>query len=288
MRWAEMEVQTNVTAQEAVEAIMFENGCGGLAIQGETPVFIKCYLPVDDRLEERISNIQSGIANLTKFGLDPAPAEITIKYAEEQEWAEAWRQFFRTTRVGKHIVIKPPWEKFNPEPGDVVIEIEAGMAFGTGQHPTTRMSLEALEKRVRQCMTVVDFGTGSGILAIAAAKLGACLVIAFDIDELAVRAARENVQRNNEEEHIEVHQTDNLGFIQTTVDLITANIVAETITKNAPDIARVLRRGGILIASGIVDEKSADVERALRNEGFDIAEILKDGEWTTLVAHKAS
>ncbi|MDI6828482.1 MAG: 50S ribosomal protein L11 methyltransferase [Armatimonadota bacterium] len=288
MRWAEIEVETNMAAKEAVEAIMFENGCGGLAIQGETPVFIKCYLPVDDHLEERMSNIQSGIGKLPEFGIDPSPAQITIRYAEEREWAEAWRQFFHTTRIGKHIVIKPPWEKFRPEPGDVVIELEAGMAFGTGQHPTTRMSLEALEKRVRPCMTVVDFGTGSGILAIAAAKLGACLVIAFDTDELAVRAARENVQRNDEEEHIEVHQTDNLGFIQTTVDLVVANLVAETIIASAADIARVLRRGGILIASGIVSDKSADVERALRNEGFDIVEIMRDGEWETLVAHKAS
>lgn len=288
MRWAEIQVETAAQAQDAVANLMMENGCGGAAIQGKAPIIVTCYLPVDDRLEQRLLHIKAGIKDLQKFGLDIGSGEITIKYAEEQDWIEAWKQFFHTIRIGKRMVIKPTWEEHRPEPGDIVVELDPGMAFGTGTHQTTHLCLRALEKYLKPRQMVIDFGTGSGILAIAAAKLRASLVIAFDCDEIAIRAARSNVQLNDMEEKIEVHQADGLKFINTKVDLVTANIIAETIIAQAEALAGVLKLGGILIASGITTEKALNVEQSLRNTGFDIVESLIEDEWVAIVAMKGS
>ena len=287
MRWADIAVATTSQAQDAVSNLMIENGCGGVAIQGEAPVVVNCFLPVNDQIEQRLLRIQTRIKELSTFGLDVGPGEITIKYAEEKDWAEAWKQFYHTIKVGRRIVIKPAWEEYEPSRDDVVVELEPGMAFGTGLHATTRLCLEALEAHLRPGWNVVDFGTGSGILAMAAAKLGASLVIAFDADETAARVARQNVQRNDLEEFIEVHQTDKLDFITDQVDLVTANIISETIMTNADALARVLRTGGVLIASGITENKSLDVEQSLRNAGFDITDTLSEEEWVALVARRA-
>ncbi|HUV03959.1 MAG TPA: 50S ribosomal protein L11 methyltransferase [Armatimonadota bacterium] len=287
MRWAEIQVETTAQAQDAVGNVMLENGCGGVAIEGEAPVLVKCYLPVDERLEQRILQIQAGVAALPGFGLEIGSGGITVAYAEEQDWAEAWKRFFHTTRVGKRIVIKPTWEDYKPEPDDLVLEIDPGTAFGTGTHATTRLCLQALEKYVKRGAVVVDFGTGSGVLALAAARLGASLVIAFDSDETAVRVARANVQQNELEEAIEVHCTDSPAFINVPVDLITANLVAETIIAFSESLAALLKTGGVLIASGIISERLPEAEQSLCNAGFHMVESLGEGEWLALVARKA-
>ncbi len=287
MRWADIEITTTPQAQDAVSNIMIEHGCGGVAIQGEAPVVVRCYLPVDDQLEERLLLIRNRIKELPGLGIDVDEGEITVTYADEQDWAEAWKEFYHTSKPGKKIVIKPAWEEYEPQPGERIIELEPGMAFGTGLHATTRLCIIALEKYLKPGMRVVDFGTGSGILAIAAAKLGASLVIAFDMDETAVQVARENVVANGVDDRVEVHQTANLRFVGQSIDLMTANLVAQTIINNADIMAGVFRTGGILIASGIIEERLLDVEQALRNNGFDIAEITAEGEWRTVIARRA-
>jgi len=287
MRWADIQVTTTPQAQDAVSNIMMENGCGGVAIEGEAPVVVRCHLPVDDQLEDRLLHIRSKVRELPDLGLDAGPGEITVKYAEDEDWAEAWKAFYHPTKPGKKIVIKPAWEEYEPQQGERVIVLDPGMAFGTGLHATTRMCIVALEKYLKPRMRAVDFGTGSGILAIAAVKLGAGLVIAFDADETAVRVARENVVANEVDDRIEVHQTDNLRFVGQGIDLIAANLIAQTIIENADVMAGVLRTGGILIASGIVEERLMDVEQALRNAGFDIAETTLDGEWRAVIARRA-
>jgi ribosomal protein L11 methyltransferase len=258
-------------------------------VQDEVPVMVKGYLPVDDRLEDRLLKMRERVGELPEFGIDAGTGEITITYAEDQDWAESWKQFFHTMRVGNRIVVKPTWgEEIDHQLHDVLIELDPGMAFGTGTHQTTRLCLRALEKYMRGRKLVIDFGTGSGILAIAAAKLKASLVIAFDDDPLAVKAARENVLRNDTDNVVEVHQAASPKFINREADIVTANIVAETIMANAEDIAKVTRVGGILIASGVTTEKALNVEQALRNVGFDIAERLTEGEWVAIVAIRAS
>ena len=287
MRWADIEVTTTPQAQDAVSNIMMENGCGGVAIEGEAPVVVRCYLPVDDQLEGRLLVIRGKVRSLPDLGLEAGPGEITVKYAEDEDWAEAWKAFYHVSKPGRRIVIKPAWEEYEPKQGERVIELDPGMAFGTGLHPTTRSCIIALEKYLKPGMRVVDFGTGSGLLAIAAAKLGASLVIAFDADETAVRVARDNVVANKVDDRIEVHQTDNIRFVGQSIDLIAANLVAQTIIENADVMAGVLRTGGILIASGIIEEMLLDVEQALRNGGFDIAAIKSEGEWRTVIARRA-
>lgn len=287
MRWAEIIIETTGEAQEAVSSLLNDNGCNGAVSQDGPPVLTKGYLPVDDRLEDRLLNIREAVTNLPKSGLDAGSAEITVKYAEEQDWAESWKQYFKTTRVGRRIVIKPTWEEYSPEPKDIVVELDPGMAFGTGSHATTRLCLEALEKYAKPRMAVIDFGTGSGILAIAAAKMRASLVIAFDSDPLAVKAARENVILNGVEDHIEIHQAESPAFINILADIVTANIVAEVIMEHAEAIARLLRIGGVLIASGVTRPKAGMVEQTLRNNGFDILRRIKEGEWVAISAVKA-
>ncbi len=287
MRWAEISVDTTNEAAEAVSSILNENGCNGTASFDGAPITIKGYLPVDDRLEDRLLSIRASINDLPKHGLDAGIGEITVVYSEEQDWAESWRQYFQTTHVGRRIVIKPTWEEYTPEEKEIVIELDPGMAFGTGSHDTTRLCLEMLETYIKPRMKVIDFGTGSGILAIAAAKMRASLVIAFDMDEIAVKAARENVILNDQEEHIEIHIAESPDFINIAADLLMANIVAEVIIDNIESIAKVLRTGGILIVSGITRAKSAMVEQALRNTGFDILKKLKGGEWAAIAAVKA-
>lgn len=288
MRWAEIKIQTTNEAADAVTNILLENGCSGTALQGESPVSITAYLPEDNRLDQRIQNIKTSLEKLPQSGLETGSIAIETKFIEEQDWADTWKDFFHTTRVGKRIVIKPTWEQFAPEKRDIVVEIDPGMAFGTGSHPTTYLCLELLEKHMKPRSSVIDFGTGSGILAIAAAKLGASLVIALDLDETAVRAARANVIQNEMESKIEVHQAENLKFIGGPADLITANIIAETIIASVEEIAHYLRIGGILIASGITKQKAFDVEQSLRNVGFDILQKRTQGEWTAISAVRAT
>ena len=285
MRWAEIKIETTAQAQDAVADILIRNGCTGVALKGEAPVEVKCYLPEDDRLEARLLAVKEELHRLPDFGL--SAGDVTVNTVEDQDWAESWKQYFHTTRAGAHLVVKPTWEDYAPERGDIVIELDPGMAFGTGNHATTRLCLIALEKYMRPRRLVVDFGTGSGILAIAAVKLGAALVIAFDSDPIAVKAARENVVRNNTDERTEVHQAESPAFINKQADMVTANIVAETIMENAEVISGLLKLGGILIASGITEGKSFNVEQVLKNEGFDIKEKLQEGEWVALVAIKA-
>lgn len=287
MRWADIQVTTTPQAQDAVANIMMENGCGGVAIQGEGPLAVTCYLPVDDQLEQRLLLIRSGIRELPDLGIDVGEGDITVKYAEEQDWTEAWKAFYHVTRPGRKIVIKPPWEDYTPQQGERVIEMEPGMAFGTGLHATTRLCLIALEEYMKPRYRVVDFGTGSGILAIAEAMLGASLVIAFDVDETAVKIARENVVANQADDRVEVHQANNLRFVGQGIDLMTANLVAQTIIENADVMAGVFRTGGVLIASGIIEERLMEVEQALRNNGFDIAETSAEDEWRAIVARRA-
>ena len=286
MKWAEISVETTAQAQDAVSNLMLENGCRGTMTQGEAPVIVTCYLPVDDRLEDRVRGMRSALGKLPSFGLDAGSREITVRRTGDEDWAEAWKESFHTVRVGKRIVVKPSWEEYEPQKDDIVLEMDPGMAFGTGYHPSSRLCVRSLERYMRPRMVVVDFGTGSGILALAAARLRASLVIAFDMDEIAVQAARENVIRNGLEEVIEVHQAYDPLFINLSADLVTANLIAEIIMAHADELAGLLRVGGILIASGIVKDRSPEVEQTLRNAGFDIVETPTEDEWVAIVARR--
>jgi ribosomal protein L11 methyltransferase len=198
------------------------------------------------------------------------------------DWSEEWKRFFHVLRVGR-LVVRPSWEQVEVAPGEIVIDLDPGAAFGTGQHETTRLCLAALEARVRPGMRVVDVGTGSGILAIAAARLGAASVRAVDIDPQAVEVARENVARNAVGDVVEL-AVGSLPAAQ--AELIVANISSQTVLALLPAIADALETGGLAVLSGFIEPAAGTIEQAARTAGLEPVATTAEGEWRCLVARK--
>jgi ribosomal protein L11 methyltransferase len=278
-RWAEIEVAAvGDEAQEKIGALLTETaGCQGYTAAASA---VTGYLPVDERLENTLLSLRSALS--TAFA--PSAPEITVRFVAEENWADAWKQYFKPQRIGDRFVVKPTWEPFTPTGDDLVIEIDPGMAFGTGLHATTRLCLRALEKRVTPDMTVADIGTGSGILAVGAALLGASYVEATDIDPLAVRIARENVAVNHMEDRVTVDEASSTpaGPFQ----LVVANILADVILAMTFDLYDSLVPEGILIASGIIESRAEDVRRGLEFAEFKILQTDSDGEWVAITARR--
>jgi ribosomal protein L11 methyltransferase len=255
----------------------------GVRLERRRPSVVKAYLPVDDRLGERLDALDAALAAL---GLHP---ELRTRTVHEQDWADAWKAHFHVERIGRRLVIRPSWQPFTPAPDDVVIDLDPGMAFGTGQHPTTRTCLELLEEHVVPGSVVLDVGTGSGILAVAAVKLGAARCLALDGDPQAVRVARENAVRNGVADRVQVAE----GTLPIALaarhafDLALANITAAAVAALAPALATALRPGGMLIGSGIVADRLDQVLAAMRAAGFTMRAVCATDDWRTVVASTA-
>ncbi len=283
MRWAEITIEAALGAQDAVDEALRAAGCDGVVIRdGAVPPEVAGYLPVDDRLEGRLDGLQSALARLPEFGVEGAGTTLTLRYVEEADWANAWKAFYKPMRVGRHLVVTPPWETPELGAGDIPLVIDPGMAFGTGSHPTTQLCLAALEDYVAPGMRVADIGTGSGILAIAASKLGAADVLATDIDPLAVKIAAENVGVNG----VPVRAQE--AFPIGAYDLVVANILADVIIGLADALATRVTPDGVLIASGIIDMREVDVRFALEGAGFAPLETRRQAEWVALVFRRSS
>jgi ribosomal protein L11 methyltransferase len=329
MKWLEISVDTEAAAVETVSAILYEYGDGGVAIDqhavpdGEDgsyhydtarPITVTAYVPATADGKQRCRALAAALDHLTVFNLAQIGPPRTREVAEE-DWATAWKEFYHPMRFGRRLVVKPSWRAFQAGPDDFVIELDPGMAFGTGLHQTTAMCLALLEDYVRPGATVLDQGTGSGILAIAAARLGARRVIAVDSSEVAVAAARENVARNGLSSAIQVLHGDTphpptgicnpptswestlpsrgegeqgvSPVLPAAYDLIVANIIANVIIALAAPFAAVLRPGGVLLASGIIRDREDDVRAALGAAGLAVERREARDEWITLVARHA-
>jgi ribosomal protein L11 methyltransferase len=304
--WLELSVVADLAAVEALSSLFEEHGEGGVAIdqpfftdvEGESfgidstkPALIRTYLPATAEGESRLARIREGLWHLRAFNLAPI-ADLDVRRIAEEDWANTWKDHYHPLRIGR-LLIKPSWREVEVEPDVVLVEIDPGMAFGTGIHQTTRMCLTALERLIEPGAVVLDQGTGSGILAVSAAKLGASWVMARDIAEVAVEAAAANAARNHVEDRVQVrrvHSSDSptaqvlLEPDQPTADLILANIVANVIIHLAGALAAAARPGAALIASGIIRERRQEVEDALAAVGFATVERLAEDEWVTLVA----
>jgi ribosomal protein L11 methyltransferase len=262
---------------------------------------IKTYLLPED--ENGLCQIEIGLELLNRArpaswrdGSPPARRlpEPHIRFLSETDWAEVWKTSYDVFRVGRRLVIKPTWRDYTPQPDDLVIALDPGMAFGSGLHPTTRLCLEAMEDYLRPGMTLLDVGSGSGILAIAGARLGALRVLALDTDPLAVRVARENVVLNQVETIVRVREgTPQIGESGTGPanlpqgwDLVVSNILAETIVELTPALVTNLTEVGILVVSGIIADRGEAVVNALEKFGLSLTERRDDAEWVALVAHK--
>lgn len=281
MRWAEIAIESDGDAVDAVGQCLAGCGCSGFELRernGETHVV--GYLPVDDRLELRLSDLKDLLAELPGYGIEGAGQELTLRYVEEEDWANAWKAYFKPIRLGERLIVTPPWETPDLQANDVVIVIDPGMAFGTGSHPTTQLCLEALERHVRPGDRVADIGTGSGILSIAAAKLGAATVEACDVDPLAVKITLENAVVNGVV--FPCRETMPEGAF----DVVVANILADVILGMREDLYNLTRPGGTFIASGIIDSRADDVVKGLSEQGFVHESIQRRGEWVAIVSHR--
>ncbi len=305
MQWIEVNVAVTHEAVEAVADVLTNAGSKGVAIEDpqlindlrksgtwelcDIPeqentevVTVSAYYTDDDKLTQRLAEIDAQLALIEERIGKYRFGNTRFRRMSEQDWANEWKQYFHVTHVGKSLVIKPSWEEYTAKEGEHVIEIDPGMAFGTGTHHTTNMMMERLEKVITPASTVFDVGTGSGILAIASAMLGAKSVKAVDIDAVAVRVAKENVADNGLAAAIEVREGDLLHGTEGRADVIIANIIADIIIMLLKDIPQRLAADGVFLASGIIEERMADVEAEAKRQGLVVDAVDHRGGWVVM------
>ena len=295
-RWLELSVRAHQEAAETVAALLHKWGEGGVAIFQEhvqesvdhdpRPVgawlTLTSYLPDSVALASRRDGLERDLWHLQAFHGDLV-GELETQWVAEEDWANAWKQFYTVLHVGERLVIKPRWQDYDPKPGEIVVALDPGMAFGTGTHPTTQLCLEALEKLPLEGEEVLDVGTGSGILAIAAAKLGAARVVAIDTDPVAVAAARDNVAQAGLAESINVMKsTLPLSDPAPTYDVVLANITAQTLITLAPALRAIVAPHGRLLACGIIDQKANEALAAFDAVGLALIDRRETSDWVLL------
>lgn len=311
MKWSEIAIHTTNEAVEPVSNILHEAGASGVVIEdplelmkerenvfGEIyqlnpsdypteGVIIKAYLPVNSFLGETVEEIKEAINNLLLFDIDLGRNSVSISEVNEEEWATAWKKYYNPVKISERFTIVPTWEEYTPVSSDeLIIELDPGMAFGTGTHPTTVMCIQALERVVEKGDLVVDVGTGSGVLSIAAALLEAKKITALDLDEVAVRSAQLNVKLNKVQDRVDVSQGNLLDGVEEQADVVVANILAEVILRFTDDVAKVVKPGGHFIASGIIQQKKEDVKSAIMQSGFTIEEVIQMEDWVAIIAKR--
>ena len=318
MEYRELRIQTEKKDLEMLEAELIGNGFTSMMIDDPDDVRDILEHPdtyrydyINDSLKEDLmrkpvvtlyfADDEEGLADMKRAEalLDTlAAAEgsdgMGVIYREaaagdDSEWLYKWQEFFKPTRVGERIVVRPSWEAYDPKPEDLVIEMDPGMAFGSGLHETTSMCIKALEKILADgCggIKILDVGTGTGILAIAGALLGADEALGIDIDTDAVRVANENIEKTGLADRITAQYGDLTEGVDYKADILVANLMADLVMRLSPAAAGHLERGGWYVTSGILDIKEETVSRAIREAGFAIEEVLHDGEWCAVIARK--
>jgi ribosomal protein L11 methyltransferase len=303
-RWTEISVQT---AQEAVEAVanaFHEAGAGGVVIEdpaqlvaradelgvselikaasANANVTVKAYLPVNAEFPSRLKGLQTELDRILQ--LLGVAGKTSLESVTETEWATAWKTYYKPLEIGDRIIVKPAWEQYKPRGNEIIIELDPGLAFGTGNHPTTTMALVLLERHLRPGDMVFDIGTGSGILSIVAAKLGAKEITAVDIDPLALEAAWENCRRNRVTDYVAVVPGDLFEELSGQADIVVANITAPVLLSLVNELPPYLAARGKFIGSGVIESQFDDIRVALMDKGFKLVEIVGEEEWVAFVA----
>ena len=305
--WIEVKIITKSEALEIIQGIFYGLDVKGVAIEDpndflETEkgpltwdfadinilehkgkaAMVKGYFSVEENIDEIMEYIKEKLEEIRSMDIDIGEGTLEYQKVNEEDWANNWKKYYKPTKIGKNIVIKPIWEEYKESKEDIVIDLDPGMAFGTGTHETTRMCIEALENYIKEDTVVFDIGTGSGILAIAAAKLGAKNALGVDLDPVAVESAKENVEFNKLD-NIEILEGNLLDVVEGKADLVVANIIAEVICILVDDVKKVLNKGGLFITSGIIHDRCEMVINKLEESGFEVVEINKDGEWNCII-----
>ena len=305
MRYIEFKITVDREMLETAGAVLLEHGFDSMQIDDPSDVqdiLDHKELYKYDYINEDLSADLTRKPSITLYFTDDADGRRQLAEAEsllagmegvcheskltgdDSEWLYKWQEHFKPVKVGERIVVKPGWEDYEPSEGELVIEMDPGMAFGSGLHETTSMCVKALEKYMSEDSKVLDVGTGTGILAMAAVLLGAENALGIDIDEEAVRVATENIRKNDLEGSISVIKGDLMEGVDYRPDVIVANLMADLVMMLSPAAASQLDPGGIYITSGILDIKEDVVKKAIEAAGFDIIEVLADGEWRAIAA----
>ena len=312
--WLELAVAADTEAVEAVSEILTRWAPGGTTVEpafelvddglgarldATRPSIVRAYLPAADgrAVREAVEGASRALGHLQAFGLRPI-GELTTRVVHEEDWAEAWKAHFPVLRVGRRLVIRPTWRRHRRQPDDVVLALDPGMAFGTGLHPTTRLCLAGLEELADRGVLaagaaadgsarVLDVGCGSGILAIAAARLGAGELVGVDPDPIAIEATRANARRNRLARRIRAHR----GSVPTEdgpFDVVVANLIATLLVELADALATEVRPGGVVLASGIFVDRESEVRRAFGRAGLPVRRRAAEGDWVALEAVRAA
>jgi ribosomal protein L11 methyltransferase len=312
MNWIELTVHTTSAGADSVSALLMDAGASGTQTEDRADipdpsrphgiweiidprlldsmpedVLVHGWYDPEDSSPGLKARLESALLRLSESGSDLGTLKLEFRETPNEDWGESWKLLYHPIRAGKHLVIKPSWESFDALPGDHIIEMDPGMAFGSGYHDTTVLCLELLEKYITPGSHVIDVGTGSGILALGAALSGAGDVLAIDIDPDAVRVASENVEHHGLSDLIRVREGNLLNQVSEVCDICVANIIADIILTLASPLKDHIRPGGLFICSGIIVERADEIRKVLTEAGYEILEEKCTEEWAAFCARRS-
>lgn len=315
MDLVKVSVKTSHEAVDAVSNILMEQGATGVQIddrndyevlkreanwdqyelgdsrtdynlnEAQVSAYFKDKIDVDNVVKK----VKNKVGSLNQFGLDPGPNLVSVKSVKDEDWATSWEKYYHPERVTRFLTVVPSWEDYDIKNSDeLMVRLDPGMAFGTGTHPTTKLAMQALEMTIRGDEIMLDVGTGSGVLSIAARELGAGTINAYDVDDVAVKSAEKNIALNPGMQEIQVKVNNLLDGINIKADVVVANILAEIIIPLIPQAEKCLNDGGIFITSGIIADKLDEVVATLKKHHFKINQVLTMKDWRSVIAEKVS
>ena len=307
MKWTEVCIKTTEDASDAISEMLTTIGAGGVVIEDPneirrqiespnsldyadqefmdslgTEVTIKAYFNEESTPDELAVLIREKLKFISQF-LEVGNGYTGYKMVDDEDWATAWKKHYKPFNISDSVVIKPSWEEYEQKAGEIIIEMDPGMAFGTGTHETTKLCSQLLEKYVKKGDTIIDVGCGTGILSIIAVKLGASHAEAIDIDDVAARVTKENCIINGVLNNITVKKGVLADLESQKADIVVANIIADVVISLTALMPSYLKKGGILLTSGIIKERKDDVIKAYTELGFEFINLLEMGEWVAIV-----